>query len=560
MLCPALLYTVPFVVLCDALYYSVLFAYGIQNRTGLLSLASLPELQHIVSIILVENIEAVNYATMSVREGEDVARRHRKSLLDPQEFLPQSITENMVACFNKLDLLITNMALDKVRSRYNSEQKNEQLEYLDQFVMKIDSSQTLARLLSQSPNQRTSEAAAARYKRNAADHHIPGSPRHLIERLMYEGFKANLEHAHADPGRTDLYIGRKLTVKDGEGNPYSTKPFVDILAIARDVIAERGSLCVVFTTKITDLTLLRVTSVKEMAHFLARARDAENFLVIDQAGIPMDGTKSIQLRFSAPAFLSPSVSINMDPTTGGVGVGGNTGGSVGAGGGNYSLSVRAVSNRLNDDGSINAEALSEVLSSFFRLKGDRGNAGNIEGGEGGEGREGMREADPSAADPSDSNEVQIKVKVINRGVPTPSEKLPLGETIDRSGSNDESRAVGGVEVPVGDLSAFLQLGPDARIRLVSQAETQGQKYLLLEGKSLPMEGPRGLHVRAVRVWISYNEAVEFLNKNGATAGLSEEASTLGVEAEADAEAVAGSQKDLQDDDSSPFFGGNIPMM
>jgi len=47
-------------------------------------------------------------------------------------------------------------------------------EYLDEFVVNIDSSQTLARLLSQSTHQRTSDAAAARYKRNNADHHIPG--------------------------------------------------------------------------------------------------------------------------------------------------------------------------------------------------------------------------------------------------------------------------------------------------------------------------------------------------------------------------------------------------
>jgi hypothetical protein len=644
----------------------------------LLSLATLSELQNILSLILEENVEAVNYATLCLREGEDAARRQRRPLLDPQAFSPDSITENMVSCFNKLDLLITNMALDKIRYRYSCDNRNEQREYLDQFVMKIGSSQTLARLLSQSPNQRTSEAAAARYKRNAADHHIPGSPRHLVERLMFEGIKANFESIRS--------TGRKLVVKDGEGNAYATQPSVDILAIATDVVEERKALCVVFGTKISDLIVLDVASVREKAHFLAQAREADNFLVIDNAGVPMEVSKSIQLRFSKPAFLSPSVSINMspkDPTaSGGGGVGGSAGGA-----GNYSLTVRAVSNRLNDDGSINTDgsratggddngsgthgflpfdaaagdsdsgndgrsgssgdstgttdvrpplpdpsadtgnmgkagrALSNVLTTFFGgLKGDRGG----EGSKSAQGESGPHTQPDADSVPANNNNKNSNLAVTDAPDKSPPQKDELNGQRGRhsdEGSDEEVRRtlVGyGDDLPVGDLSAFLQLGPGARIRLVgqkevnevqgdSQADSQGnsqggtqgsqrdsqgdsqgsqggsqgdsRKYLLLEGKSVPAAGPRGLHVRVVRQWVDYTEAVAFLQNGFAdptTAATSDSNSGVGVSvaplggvkagagAGADVGRVeaaeADAQEDLDDGSSSPFFGGSISMM
>jgi hypothetical protein len=85
--------------------------------TDLQSLATLPELQRLLSLVVLENEEAVRYANIASDDGEEVARKNRKTLFDA------SYTDGMVACFTKLDLFVTNAALDMVRSRLAAESK-----------------------------------------------------------------------------------------------------------------------------------------------------------------------------------------------------------------------------------------------------------------------------------------------------------------------------------------------------------------------------------------------------------------------------------------------------
>ena len=82
---------------------------------------------------------------------------------------------------------------------------------------------------------------------------------------------------------------------------------------------------------------------------------------------------------------------------------------------------------------------------------------------------------------------------------------------------------------------------------------QGRKYVLLEGKSVPKEGPRGLQVTVLRQWVAYPDAVNLL-KNG-------------FEAEDGAGGPggpggpgAGAEASVEDDGPSPFYGGNVPLM
>ena len=139
------------------------------------SLATLAEVRTLLTLVVEENVEAVRFATISIDDGEEIARKNRKSLFGSGE-----VSEQMIHCFHKLDLWLTNLALDYVRTEYiRDNNKSPHITYLNEMVENIDSSQTLARLLQQSPNLRTSEAASLRYQRNNADHHTPGSPRHL---------------------------------------------------------------------------------------------------------------------------------------------------------------------------------------------------------------------------------------------------------------------------------------------------------------------------------------------------------------------------------------------
>jgi hypothetical protein len=110
------------------------------------------------------------------------------------------------------------------------------------------------------------------------------------------------------------------------------------------------------------------------------------------------------------------------------------------------------------------------------------------------------------------------------------------------------------------MSAFGRLGPGAVIRVVSQKEEEGRKYLLLEGKSRPVEGPSGKQVRVIRQWVDYDQAVAFLKGGldgsdglGGSGSKDGSASTANTMADEDADADA-------DDGSSPFFGGSVRLM
>ena len=147
----------------------------VSSWTEIASLATLTEVRTLLTLVVEENVEAVRFATISIDDGEEIARKNRKSLFGSGE-----VSEQMIHCFHKLDLWVTNLALDYVRTGYiRDNNKSPHITYLNEMVENIDSSQTLARLLQQSPNLRTSEAASLRYQRNNADHHTPGSPRHL---------------------------------------------------------------------------------------------------------------------------------------------------------------------------------------------------------------------------------------------------------------------------------------------------------------------------------------------------------------------------------------------
>lgn len=189
------------------------------------------------------------------------------------------------------------------------------------------------------------------------------------------------------------------------------------------------------------------------------------------------------------------------------------------------------------------KTVSDILGSLF---------GGL-GGSGDKDKKGWREEDPSQTKTdSDGARGKSSVAVMD---PPDRPRPPKSVGTDRDdGDDDEKRnpVDYGTDASEGDLSAFLKLGPGASIRLASQKEEGGGRYLLLEGKSQPVDGPSGLQVRVIRQWVEYDLAVRFLKRgfDGSAAddgSLSEGANTMATDDDAD-------------DGSSPFFGGNVLLM
>ena len=524
----------------------------------LLVLATIEELQTILSNIVQENIECVKYATLALQQGEEAARSKRRPLFN----LNETDSNAIFLAFNKLDLLVTNLALDKVRSRYTMEGRLAAREYLDAFVRKIDSSQTLQRLLSQSPNARTSEAAAARHRRNSADHHVPGSPRHLIERLMFEGLRAEISSPSSSsslpPAQQQQQQQQQRQQQQqqqheegaGDGGQFpSATPGptigggLDVLAIAQDVVDERASLCVVFASKVADVATLGLESVREKAYFLSQTRGEGRFLVLDTTGVPMDTgrTRDVQLRFAAPAFLSPALSIAVGPTTANASAGGANALGIDADQPDPSprsppapapapapaASSSSASSPRGPDAV--SRALGDLLGSIFGGFGDRDGSRRIKG------RDGEASAAPAATSTPDASRDAAAAAAVAAAAPEPE---------------SASTSVSG-PVPVlldeqdgGDVPSFLRLGPGASVRLLGQKEENGLKYLLLEGKSVPADG----RIKVLRQWISYDDAVTFLG--------------VGFSGQLWEKGEGGGDRDdeMEEGGNSPFYGGEVKMM
>ena len=444
-----------------------------------------------------------------------------------------------------------------MRSRYTLECKLADREYLDGFVRKIDSSQTLQRLLSQSPNTRTSEAAAARNRRNSADHHVPGSPRHLIERLMFEGLRISAgissspSPSASSPSPPAASSSSSSPPQQQHTPPAAPGPdgaALDVLAIAQDVVDERASLCVIFAAKMTDAAALNLTSAREVAYFLSQTRGEDRFLVVDKQGVPMETgrTRDVQLRFASPAFLSPALSITVGPTSSSFNASATASAS-----GVTTARARAVDESTSGAGgrqepSASAQfprgpdamsrALGDLLSSIFGF-GDRDSRRGKEGGQVGEGS-GSSGTSSGTSDSSDSG------TSIDRGVPAPavaSASPRAAGAVATSASESVSAPVALDEQDGGDIPSFLRLGPEASIRLVAEKEENGRKFLLLEGKSVPADG----RVRVLRQWVTYDDAVAFLG-GGFSGQLWEKKS--------------GDEEDKKEEDDGPFYGGEVTMM
>ncbi|KAJ1427658.1 hypothetical protein B484DRAFT_450246, partial [Ochromonadaceae sp. CCMP2298] len=167
------------------------------------------ELTSLLSLVPLENEECYKFAMLCKDEGEEVAKRNRASIFS----LPMSLTAKQN--YKTLNLFVTNAALSSCKST----QQRDVIAYLDEFVLNIRHSKTLSDLLGARNERRPRRADStdtdtdkdkdtdsapqalpfslryitgvgskpARYatgRYDSGDRYDPGSPRHLVERLL----------------------------------------------------------------------------------------------------------------------------------------------------------------------------------------------------------------------------------------------------------------------------------------------------------------------------------------------------------------------------------------
>jgi hypothetical protein len=282
-------------------------------------------------LILKESAEAARYASILLQEGDSSARRSRRSILDPA-----TTTSASINTFNRLNMFVTNVALDQMRSRLIMKNNLAAQSYLEEFIQNIDSSQHLAKLLGQSSNRKTADAMMARAKAYTADHHIPGSPRHLVERLMYEGLKLSMDReleqknnaAESSSSSSTMggkypspmksrqnFIQRVADSFDTEKVP--NKKDVDVQGLAQDLIDTRADVadaCLKTLKEVMDCEI----STKKLAEYAAMI-DEKRLRIITTKGtiapVDLHGTE-LKVRSISPAGESPSLYYSLANDTG----------------------------------------------------------------------------------------------------------------------------------------------------------------------------------------------------------------------------------------------------
>jgi hypothetical protein len=283
-------------------------------------------------LILKESAEATHYATVFLQEGEGAAKRSRRPIIELSNAPPA-----LVANFNRLNMFVTNVALDQIRSRYVVSGNKLAQSYLEEFVQNIDSSQHLAKLLSASSHPKTVSSMNAMARAYTADHHNPGSPRHLIERLMYEGLKHSLDKKFgkrgsrltddtADDEKKNPSKQRKTfaqRIADSIEND-AAKDDVDIQAMAQDLIDIRASVADSCAQTVRDI-MASDAAGSELQGFIRRI-DERRVRIIGQNGAPavdLHGSE-LEVRTTDSASDSPSMFLSFtngtcsptDPTSG----------------------------------------------------------------------------------------------------------------------------------------------------------------------------------------------------------------------------------------------------
>lgn len=482
-------------------------------------------------LILKENAEAAKYAATCLQDGDSTARRNRKPVL------PVNSTTDSILTFSSLNMLITNAALSEMRADLYAEQKKQYVEYLDEFVENVAQSGTLDDLLrrgsknvrriavnfrkwqegsSEIEEAEESSSSSVESKENdiLTDVHKPGSPRHLIERLMLQGLASSSVNVDRKNGKNRL----KRKINNDEDRKEDEDEDIDVQSLAQSIIDSRAMVAESFN----DILINKKRSFKEQEKTFSELIETNG----GYAKVQVNGVVSPGLEVSTFSYKSPALQIN---TT-------------------FEGNFNKTANETGTDFRTTAGKPPTLPNDV--------NGGNVEQ----YGKPGWKAEDGSQtkADTSGTRQKSL-ISVLD----PPRQRPPAPPR--RNGNNIEiierPNNVDYMDEDFGSINDFIELGPNTRIRIVGITEEENKRFACLEamGGILPI----GFIFRR---WVDYNDAVNFLDLNNDITTSSNNKLDSSTIVESDKQSVLDNDirqddNDLFDDDNnSPFFGGGIIRM
>jgi hypothetical protein len=486
-------------------------------------------------LILKENAEAAKYAATCLQDGESAARRNRKPVL------PTTSSPDSILTFSSLNMLITNAALSEMRADLYSQQKKQYIEYLDEFVENVAQSGTLDDLLRrgsknvrkiavnfrkwQEGSSEVEEAQSVQSKGNdiLTDVHKPGSPRHLIERLMLQG----LATSSLDRDRRNTKNKLKRKINNDEDRKEDEDEDIDVQSLAQSIIDSRAMVAESFN----DILL----SKKE--RFIDQEKMYSEIIETNggYAKVQVNGVVSPGIEVSTFSYKSPALQINTTTFEG-----------------NFNKTANETGTEFRTTAGKPPTLPNDVTSDVEKY-----------------GKPGWKVEEDGSQTKADTSGTRQKSLISVLDPPRQRPPVPPQRNNNNIEIIERPNDVDYLDEDFGSINDFIELGPNTRIRIVGITEEENKRFACLEalGGILPI----GFIFRR---WVDYNDAVNFLDVNNditssSTSGSKLESNNDSTIVESNEQSSVlendirqgDSNSDLFDDDSnSPFFGGGIIRM
>ena len=473
-----------------------------------------------IPLILKENAESAKYAATCLQDGENAARRNRKPVL------PLSSTTETMATFASLNMLITNAALSEMRSELFALQKKQYIEYLDEFVENVAQSGTLDDLLRRgSKNVRKigvnfrkwqegveeEESLKSKEQDVLSDVHKPGSPRHLVERLMLQGLASS--SINRDNDRKSNTNKMKRKINNDEDRKEDEDEDIDVQSLAQSLIDSRANVAATF-----------IEILNSKRERLLETNGGYSEIIETNGGyskVHVNGVVSPALEVSTFTYNSPVLQINST----------------------IEDNFNNITNENGTDFRVTA-GKPPVLPNDMTSEVPKF------------GKPGWKAEDGSQtkADTSGTRQKSLISVLDPPNLRPPQPPKRNGNDIEIiEGPND----VDYLDEDFGSINDFIDLGSNTRIRIVGITEEENKKFACLEaiGGILPI----GFIFRR---WVDYIDAVNFLDNNMNSAKVESDTSKSPIESENTDKIDDSTQddSDLFDDNKTPFYGGGVELM
>lgn len=472
-------------------------------------------------LILKENAESAKYAATCLQDGENVARKNRRPVLS------SSSSPDSIKTFSSLNMLITNSALNQMKVDLYSQQKKHFVEYLNEFVENVAQSGTLDDLLKRgSKNVRKIAVNFRKWQEGPSaglaeddnemidsnskdiynDVHKPGSPRHLLERLMLQGL-ASSSFENNMKGTKKRKINNDKDRKEDEDED------VDVQSLAQSLIDSRAFVA----ESLNEILRSKRERFEEQKKIFTELIEENG----GYAKVQVNGLVSPGLEVSKFSYNSPVLQINTTI---------------------FDKNFNKTSNETGTDFRVTAgkpPSLPSDASSF--------------GGDEKIGKPGWKAEDGSQTKPDSAG---VKKKSLVSVLDPPSKRPPEPPSRNNGGIEviERPNGVDYFDEDFGNINDFINLGPNTRIRIVGIAEEDNKRFACLEaiGGTLPS----GFIFRR---WVDYNDAVRFLDLNNNMTDSNENKESDKISKD-NINSVTNKQETEENDSLSPFFGGGVIRM